>query len=304
MASVTSTSKQAIKTSLSSSKSKQKTLSQYVSIKGTGLFTGCKSEITLCPAPAGTGIVFKRVDLPNHPLIPAKVSSIFKTPRCTILGNESVYVQSVEHILSAINAYDIDNLYIEVSNCEIPSGDGSANVFVELIEKSGIACLADSRTIHHLTAPIFWSRGEVHLIALPSEEFRISYTLSYPNSKLLESQFYSTPVNPDLFKKEIASCRTFSLYEEIVPLIEQGLIKGGTLDNGVVIKNDAVINPEGLRFSDECVRHKVLDLIGDISLIGFPLLVHIVAIKSGHTSNTLFAKEIVDHMNTFRVRDE
>lgn len=300
MANISSTSTGTAKASLSSSKNKQKTIKNYVSIEGLGLFTGCKSSVTLCPAPENTGVVFKRTDLPTAPIIPAHVDFIYKTPRCTILGNEDAYVQSVEHILSAVRAYEIDNLVIEISGPEIPAGDGSAKLFVDLIEEGGIAILSAPKKIYHLSSPVFWSRGEVHLIALPSDDFRISYTLSYPNSNLLHSQFSSFSLNAEDFKNEIATSRTFSLYEEIVPLIEQGLIKGGTLDNGVVIKNDAVINPEGLRFSDECVRHKILDVIGDLSLMGIYVHMHVIAIRSGHYSNTRLAHEIVNHFKMER----
>ena len=137
----------------------------------------------------------------------------------------------------------------------------------------------------------------MHLVALPYDEFRISYTLNYPNSKLLRSQFYTFAYNEQAFKEEIAPCRTFSLYEEIVPLIEKSQIKGGSLENALVIKGDAVLNPEGLHFPDEMARHKILDMIGDLSLTGMLIQAHIIALRSGHRSNTAFAKEIVNALS-------
>ncbi len=277
----------------STSRKHQRSLKNTVSLSGIGLFTGMKSEIKLRPAPEGTGIVFQRMDLPNKPLLPALAEYVQETPRCTILGTEDFQVQTVEHILSALKAYDIDNLIIEIEGPEIPSCDGSALPFVELIEKAGIVSQSKTKKIHHLETPIFWSKGDVHLVALPSEEFRISYTLNYPNSELLKSQFFTVHVDAETFKEEIASARTFSLYEEVVPLIEKGNIKGGRLDNAVIIKGDSILNPEGVRYQNEMVRHKILDLIGDLALVGQSFIAHVIAIRSGHFSNTSFAKELV-----------
>lgn len=281
----------------STSRKHQHTLKNAVALSGTGLFTGKKSEIKLRPAPEGTGIVFQRMDLPNKPTLPAFVDYVRETPRCTILGTDSFQVQTVEHILAAIKAFDIDNLLIEIEGPEVPSCDGSAMPFVELIEKAGVVAQSKTKKIHHLETPIFWSKGDVHLVALPSEEFRISYTLNYPNSDLLKSQFFTIHVNEETFKDEIAPARTFSLYEEVIPLIEKGNIKGGRLDNAVIIKGDSILNPEGVRYKDEMVRHKILDLIGDLSLVGSSFIAHVIAIRSGHFSNTSFAREIVNTFN-------
>ena len=283
---------------LSTSRTHQRSLQKSVSLSGTGLFTGIKSRIQLCPAPEGTGIVFERIDLPGRPKIPALVDYVRDTPRRTILGVKAAQVQTVEHLLSAIKAYEIDNLLIEVDGVEIPSCDGSAMPFVELLARGGIVAQNQTKRVHHLEAPVFWSRGNVHLVALPSEEFRISYTLNYPSSELLRSQFYSLRVDEESYKSEIAAARTFSLYEEVLPLIEKGNIKGGCLDNAVLIKGDAILNPEGVRYKDEMVRHKIIDLIGDLCLVGQSFIAHVIAIRSGHFSNTSFAKELV---NNFRM---
>ncbi|MEM8727423.1 MAG: UDP-3-O-acyl-N-acetylglucosamine deacetylase [Chlamydiota bacterium] len=281
----------------STSRKHQRSLKNTVSLSGTGLFTGMKSEVKLRPAPEGTGIVFQRTDLPDKPKLPALVEHVRETPRCTILGLASgnFQIQTVEHILSAIKGYEIDNIFVEIEGSEIPSCDGSSMPFVELIERGGVVTQSQTKKIHHLETPIFWSRGDVHLVALPSEEFRISYTLNYPNSDLLKSQFYTIRVDEETYKTEIALARTFSLYEEIVPLIEKGNIKGGRLDNAVIIKGDSILNPEGVRYKDEMVRHKILDLIGDLCLVGQSFIAHIIAIRSGHFSNTSFAKELVSN---------
>jgi len=269
---------------------KQKTLQHEVFLSGLGLFTGEKCSIKICPAEPNTGIVFQRVDLPGKPEIPATLTYVKETPRCTRLAREKASIHTVEHLLSALSALEVDNARIEVEGPEIPIGDGSSLVFVELIEKAGFKAQEQERRCLKITQPLFWTEGEISLVALPSEHFRISYTIHYPHSPLIRSQYYSFSLQSDAYKSEIASCRTFSLYEEILPLIEKGMIKAGGLENALVIKGDQVLNPGGARFPDEMVRHKVLDLIGDLALIGMPLQGHIIAICSGHSSHVAFAK--------------
>jgi len=273
----------------------QRTFKNSIFFSGTGLFTGKHVSLNLIPAESGHGIVFKRVDLVNAPKIEAKVDFVRETPRCTILANQDVSIQTVEHILAALNAYGIDNLLIEIDGPEIPIFDGSSAFFVDMIEKAGIQELENEKKWNKITAPLFWSKGDIQLIALPSDEYRISYTLHYPHSSIIGSQFYSVLVNQDRFKNEIALSRTFSVYEEIAPLIEKGLIKGGGLENAVVIRDNKIVNPEGVRYPNEMVRHKILDMIGDLSLVAKPFLAHIIAIRSGHASNTAFARELVNH---------
>ncbi|HSX12068.1 MAG TPA: UDP-3-O-acyl-N-acetylglucosamine deacetylase [Rhabdochlamydiaceae bacterium] len=274
----------------------QKTLSESVSISGIGLFSGEKVTLTIHPAPSGTGILFQRIDLPDRPVIPATLDYVVSTPRCTVLGQKKCSIYTVEHLLASLKACGIDNAWIELNGPEVPILDGSSIQFVELIESAGIAVQDKEKTFYLLSTPLFWSQGDIHLIALPSEEYRISYTLHYPHSKILRSQYFSKEIDAKVFKTEIASCRTFCLYEEITPMIEKGLIKGGTLENGVIIKEDSVMNPEGLRFPDEMVRHKVLDLIGDLSLIPISFYAHIIAIRAGHASNVAFGKDLFNHI--------
>ena len=279
----------------SSSDEKQRSLGREVSVSGIGLFSGAKSTIRLIPAPANTGIVFRRVDIPGGIEIPARVEYVVETPRCTILGRDGITIQTVEHLLSALKAFEIDNLTVEIDGPEVPTCDGSAVPFVSLIKEAGVAYQKETKEIMRIREPIFWSKGDITLVALPSDEFRFSYTLNYPHSPLLKSQFFTIAVDEESYEEEIAPARTFSLYEEIVPLIEKGSIKGGTLENAVIIKDDRVINPEGLRFAEEMVRHKILDLIGDLSLVGCTFHAHVIAIRSGHFSNTSFARELVNH---------
>lgn len=269
----------------------QKTIQKEAFVSGVGLFTGEKVSVKLTPAAPNTGIIFQRMDLPGKPEIPARLSFVRETPRCTRLAHENASIYMVEHILSALGALQVDNVRVEVNGPEIVAGDGSANHFVDLIEKAGLQTQNAPRKFIKITKPIYWSEGEVHLVALPADEFRLSYTMHYPQSPLLRSQYYSFLLSPERFKNEIASCRTFSLYEEILPFIEKGMIKGGGLENALVIKGDQIMNPGGVRFPDEMVRHKILDLIGDLTLVG-PILGHIISVRSGHASNVALAKLI------------
>lgn len=276
------------------------TLEKPVSYSGIGVHTGVDVELTLRPAPVGTGIVFRRVDLPNQPQIPATLDFVKDTNRCTTIGltgkdQQHIEVKTVEHVMSALYATGIANAYVDVTGQEPPVGDGSAQPFIEMIQQAGVV---QQEKLHRYTVdnPVYWSCGQTHLVGLPSDCFRISCTLSYPKSPLLKAQYQSFVITEEVFKKELAPCRTFSLYEEISPLLDRGLIKGGSLSNSVVIKGDAVISKDGLHFSDEMVRHKVLDLVGDLSLIGASLAVHVIAIRSGHHANYEFAKELKENL--------
>jgi UDP-3-O-[3-hydroxymyristoyl] N-acetylglucosamine deacetylase len=275
---------------------KQRTLQHSASLSGVGLFTGESATLRISPAEADTGILFQRIDLPQKPFFPATLEYVEGTPRCTIIGSQGVFVQTVEHLLSALKASGIDNALIEIDGPEVPILDGSAAGFMQLIEEAGICLLNEERPKGVFDQPLYWSKGDTHLVALPSHEYRISYTLHYPHSDLIGSQYLSFQVDEEAFKQDIAPSRTFSLFEEIAPLIEKGFIKGGSLENAILIKDDNVVNPGGLRFQDEMVRHKILDLIGDLSLIGIPFLAHIIAIRSGHASNIAFAKELANHI--------
>lgn len=275
---------------------RQKTLNDSTSFSGIGIHTGKEVGIRFCPAKEGTGIVFKRIDLASQPVIPATVEYVQDTARSTTIGINEIRIHTVEHVLSAIKAYGIDNLIIEISGIEPPVGNGSADVFVEMIEKVGTQEQEHVVPIVKIEQPVYWSEGDIHLVALPYPGYRISYTLSYPESPILSGQFHSVVVNEENFKNEIAPCRTFSLYKEISFLMDKGLIRGGSLDNAVVIKDDVVLSKGGLFFPNEMARHKILDLIGDLSLIGFDFHAHIIAIRSGHPSNFAFARKLLNHI--------
>lgn len=275
---------------------KQKTLNNPVEFSGIGIHTGEVVTLRFCPAKEGSGISFKRVDLPSQPIIPATVEYVCDTSRSTTLGIGNVRIHTVEHVLAALSAYNIDNLSIEINSIEPPVGNGSSDIFVDMVEKAGVVEQEGIVPIVTLQKPVYWSEKDIHLTAIPYDGFKISYTLHYPDSKALKTQFHSLLVDSASFKKEIAPCRTFSLYEEVSFLMDKGLIKGGSLDNAVIIKEDAIFSKNGLFFPDEMVRHKILDMIGDFSLVGFDFHAHVIAIRSGHASNFAFAKKLYNYI--------
>lgn len=275
---------------------KQRTLSRKASFSGIGIHTGQEVTMNFLPSKEGSGVVFKRSDLPDQPIIPATINYVRDTARSTTIGLPNVLIHTVEHVLAAVRAYNIDNLCIEVSNIEPPVSDGSSKTFVQMIEEAEVVEQQADMPIVKLLEPIYWSEGGIHLVALPYDGYRISYTLNYPDSKVLKAQFHSIEVNDVNFKSELAPCRTFSLYKELAVLMDRGLIKGGSLDNAVVIKDNAVFSKDGLHFPDEMARHKVLDMIGDLSLVGIPFEAHIIAIRAGHASNYQLAKMIYEYI--------
>ncbi len=276
----------------------QNAIARPISFSGIGIHTGAIVTMRFCPAAENSGIIFKRIDLPGSPAIPATLEYVCDTSRSTTIGVGNVRIHTVEHVLAAVNALNVDNLIIELSSIEPPVGNGSSDVFVNMLEEAGIIQLQAKTHIIKLPFPIYYSENDIHIVAIPSEEYRISYTLNYPESQVLKCQFQSFVINGDNFKKEIAPCRTFSNYDEVSTLMDRGLIKGGSLDNAVVIKENAVFSKNGLFFPDEMVRHKILDMIGDLSLTGLNFLAHVISIRSGHKTNVAFAKKMLNTITT------
>ncbi len=279
----------------------QQTLRQEATFSGIGLHTGRQVSMKFIPAPENTGILFKRSDLPNTPLIPAKIDYVLDISRSTILGQGNVRIQTVEHVLAALKAYQVDNLVIELDNMEPPIGHGSSDVFIEMIENAGLLPQAAQKEIHFLKNPVYFSDNDIHLVAIPCSDQAYSYTVNYPDVPAIRAQYFSFVLTPESFKNEVGSCRTFCLYREVEHLMEKGLIKGASLDNAVVVKDEVVFSKNGLFFQDEMARHKTLDLIGDLSLIGeVEVIAHFISIKSGHASNCTFAKKLLNQLNLER----
>ncbi len=272
---------------------KQRTIAKEISLKGVGLHTGKRVTLIFKPADVDTGINFIRTDLPNKPSIKASVGYLLPqslSPRRSSLGKDKAQVQTVEHLMAALAGLDIDNLIIGIDNEEIPGLDGSSLIFLEIILEAGIKEQEKARQYYSLKEPIFAEEDSANIVALPSLEFRISYILSYSHP-MLKLGFLEINLNPDTFKEELASARTFCIKEEVRELQDQGIGKGADYNNTLVVGKAGVIKNK-LRFEDEFTRHKILDLLGDLYLLGQPLKAHIIALKSGHSLNLKLLKKI------------
>jgi UDP-3-O-[3-hydroxymyristoyl] N-acetylglucosamine deacetylase/3-hydroxyacyl-[acyl-carrier-protein] dehydratase len=274
------------------SAAQQTTLAQKSTLTGTSLHTGEKVALTMCPAPADHGIKFRRVDLEDKPIIDAHVDNVQQVERATTLAAGSVKVHTVEHVISALAGMGVDNALIEMDANEPPIGDGSAHGFVECIKQAGIAELPEARRVFEVREPIYQETRSGTIIAIvPDKSFRISCTQAGPDGRM--TQFYSTEITPEIYEKEIARARTFVFYEDVQPLLDKGLIKGGSLENAVVVRGDSVMSKEPMRFNEEFARHKILDLVGDLMLSGKRIMGHVIAVKPGHGPNTEMAKRLV-----------
>ena len=277
----------------------QHTLAAAATLEGTSLHTGEKVALTLKPAPEGHGLRFRRVDLPDMPFISADVDKVQTVERATTLAEGSVKVHTVEHVISALTGMGIDNALIEMNANEPPIGDGSSRPFVELINKAGIAAQTAPRKIWEIRELMHMETGDGTLITIaPSKTFRVSVTNVGPQGRFTE--FFSTEVTPATYQKEICAARTFVYYEDVKPLLDKGLIKGGSLESAIVIRGNEVMSKEALRFTNEFARHKALDLIGDLMLAGVRILGHVIAVKPGHGPNTKMAATIKSEYSRMR----
>lgn len=267
---------------------KQRTLAREVSIKGAALHTGDAVTLTMKPAPVDHGIAFKRLDLHGAPEIRPRIDQVTDLVRATTIQSGHAKIHTVEHVLSALHGCGIDNVMIEMDASEPPIMDGSARPFVNMILQGEPIEQSKERVYFELDAPISVTRGNSSIIALPSDEFKISCTSA--DDRGIHTQHLSLTVDPEVYQSQIAAARTFTIYEDIEELLKLGKIRGGSLDCAVVIRGDKIISKEPLRFKDEFVRHKMLDIIGDVMLLGLPLKAHIVATRPGHAINAELTK--------------
>ena len=270
----------------------QRTLAKSVSLTGSALHNGGKVTLTLHPAPAGHGYKFQRTDLPDEPIIDALVDHVKTVERATTLIQGHAKIQTVEHVLSALAGLGVDNALIAMDASEPPIGDGSAAAYVALIQEAGIVGQEAARALFEPDEPVHLETPGGSIMSLfPHNGFRISCTQVGPEGRF--TQYLSLEITPEVYARDIAPARTFVHYEDVKDLMEKGLIKGGSLENALVIRGDSVLSKEPLRFTDEFVRHKILDIIGDMTLAGRPLRGHIVAVRPGHGPNTELARAIV-----------
>ncbi len=269
---------------------KRKTLKNEIRHDGVGLHKGEIINLKLIPSKSG-GIIFKRVDLEegkNEILL--SPDNTFDLTRGTNLRNEhGAAIFTIEHFMSALYVKGITDLIVELNGNELPICDGSALKFIELIEEAGVTELDEEVTEIVVKEPIYLSKGDKHVIALPYDGYKLSYTIKFDHT-FLKSQLAEFEIDEETYKKEIAPARTFCFDYEIDYLKKNNLALGGSLDNAIVIKKDGVLNPEGLRFEDEFVRHKMLDIIGDLKILNRPIKAHIIAIKAGHLIDIEFSQ--------------
>ena len=272
----------------------QQTISRPASFSGVGLHSGNRVNMTFLPAPPDSGIRFRRVDLEGKPEIEAKVENVVETNRSTTLGRGNVKVHTVEHVLATFAGYGIDNAIVELDANEPPIADGSAREYCKMVEAAGLASQGERREPYVVTEPIELQMGETEMTLFPDDVFKLTCTSADKQGRF--TQFFSLEISPKTWERDLAHARTFCFYEEIEYLIKNGLIRGGSLENAVVVRDDAVLTTEPLRYPNEFVRHKMLDILGDLSLIGRPLCGHLIAVKPSHTANCELARLVSAQM--------
>lgn len=278
----------------------QKTIRHPEVLEGIGLHTGKPARLTFKPAEPGEGITFVRSDLPGRPSVRAVSKNVQATDMATVLGNDVFMVSTVEHCMSAVGAHQIDNLVIELSGPEIPIGDGSARTFFETIESVGIVEQPSFRKYLYVTEPIYYMDGEKKAYVLPYNGFKITCSIEFPHPKIGQQEI-SLDISKDNFARELATARTFGFLKDVEALQKKGLALGGSLENAIVLDEEEILNPEGLRFADEFVRHKAMDAMGDILLLGHPLVGHFILHKAGHDVMHGFVKKIAESQDSYRI---
>jgi UDP-3-O-[3-hydroxymyristoyl] N-acetylglucosamine deacetylase len=269
-------------------------LANSVSCAGIGLHSGQSVTLTLRPAPADTGVVFVNRNGHAGASLAASVDHLVPTELCTAISGNGFQVKTIEHVLAALAGLNVDNVYVEVDAGEAPVMDGSSAPFVKLIQSAGIVSQNRPQPYLKITRPLEVIDGSRRVRIEPSATPRITYSIQYDHP-LIQTQTYSYEHSARAFESEIAEARTFGFLQEVEALWARGLGRGGNLDNTVVLSQDGILNESGLRFTNEFVRHKVLDLIGDFSLLGLPFIGHLIADRSGHALHTRLVKQILNH---------
>ena len=272
----------------------QTTIARPTAISGIGLHTGQRINMTLRPAEAGTGIIFHR-SIDGHTVsIEATSANVVDTRMATVLGKGDAKVSTVEHFLAALAAYGVDNLHIDIDGPEVPIMDGSAAPFASIIEEAGQRRLAKSRKFLAIRRPVTVIDGEKRVTIIPSRFFRVTFDIAFQHPCIALQQ-RSVKVSAESFRRDLAPARTFGFLKDVEMLKAAGLARGGSLENAIVVDDERILNPEGLRFQDEFVRHKILDSVGDLSLVGYPILGHVRAFKAGHDINHHLVEKILDN---------
>ena len=278
----------------------QRTLRRPISCAGIGLHSGNKVTLSLKPAPADSGIRFRRSDLGGLE-VPATVEHVGGIKLATGLTRDAVKVDTVEHLLAAFISVGIDNATVELNSPEVPIMDGSAAPFIYLIQEAGVKPLGAARRYLKVLRPMSLTRGDKRIAIYPSDHFKVTYSIAYDHP-MLRHQSRTIRLSEETFVEEIAPARTFTFLNEVERLRQQGLALGGSLENAIVIGDTGILN-NALRFDDEFVRHKILDVIGDMALIGRPIIGHLVAHRGGHALHTAFAAQVLSQSDAWTLVD-
>jgi UDP-3-O-[3-hydroxymyristoyl] N-acetylglucosamine deacetylase len=274
------------------------TIQRSVEVSGTGLHSGVGVKLRLTPAPAGTGIVFRRSDL-DYFAVPAIWKYIARVSYATSLMRQGVLILTTEHLLSTLYSFGVDNAYLEIDNLEVPILDGSGKPFVDLLRKAGIRQLRRKRKYLRVCRPVSIEDGAKRITILPDDAFRLTYEIDFPQP--VGKQSIETELTPARYASEIAPARTFGFERDLNQMREMGLIRGASLDCALCFTPQGVLNPGGLRFADECCRHKALDLVGDLALIGRPILGHVIAERAGHAMHTALVARIMSDASLYEL---
>ncbi len=277
----------------------QRTLNKNAHFSGIGLHSGKKVHLTLRPAPINHGIKFVRKDLPDDPTIPARFNCVVDTSLATVIGSDGVIVSTIEHLMACLAGLSIDNIIVELDSYEVPVMDGSAGPFTRMIMETGIQEQEAPRHFFVLKEPIELEQDGKFVGAYPDTTFKITCNIDFEHP-LIRQQSCSIEVEDHIFEREISSARTFGFLHEVEYMKRYGLARGGSLNNAVVIDENDILNEDGLRYQDEFVRHKLLDCIGDFSLLGMPILAHIITSKSGHAFNHAFLENFFNNKTSWQ----
>jgi UDP-3-O-[3-hydroxymyristoyl] N-acetylglucosamine deacetylase len=278
----------------------QRTLKKEINCSSVGLHTGRKVYMKIKPASADTGIIFIRKDLPEAKPIPADFKMVCDTMLATTLGYDGVTVSTVEHLLSAFSGMGLDNAIVELDSFEVPIMDGSARPFVNMLKAAGTRTQGKSKKMLVIKKPVSVKEGTGSAMLLPSREFKISYEIDFAN-RVIGKQTHSLVFTDKNYEDHICNARTFGFLKEVEFMQAKGLGLGGSLDNAIVLDEEKIINKDGLRMPDEFVKHKILDAIGDLFLLGMPIIGHLVAYKSGHRLNNLLLRELMRQESSWEI---
>ena len=280
---------------------RQRTVAGKAHCRGIGVHSGKEVRLTIKPAVPNHGIRFVRTDLPGTPMIPALFNQVVDTSLATVIGSEGCIISTIEHLMAALSALSVDNAVIALDAYEMPIMDGSARPFFDMITSAGIAEQAANRSFFVIKEALELSDGERFVAAYPYEGRKLSCTIEYDHP-LIKNQSITVDLDDEVFKNEISPARTFGFMHEVETMKRFGLARGGSLENAVVVDQGAVVNPGGLRYADEFVRHKLLDCIGDFSLLGMPIIGHLVTRRSGHAFNHAFLEKLFQNKTAWQAQ--